>query len=350
MPSAGKLRLVLHLWKNPRDGYFYLRDGQRRRSLKTQDPEHAELLFNAASSLSLEDQVATLGGKVRKSLERFRDEYLASRKGYSPDTLRADRMAFDRAIAFFGKDRLLHTIRPDHVQDLRVNLLRGVAEGSVKTWFGHLSAAFSLAAELGYIRKSPFLQRKRGPYGTMHESKKERPIPPYVTFEMLEEIEAAAKDCDFKRMIRVYWLSGMRRRELVRMKEKQVGEKDILIIGKGAKKRTFPLTGELRTMLPLTGKPEAYVFPRWRDANTVTRYFRRAADLAGYRDVDLHHLRHAFSTRAAMAGVTADARMALMGHSNKEMSERYTHVTAEHLREMLTRLGDTTEIQKEKAG
>ena len=98
-------------------------------------------------------------------------------------------------------------------------------------------------------------------------------------------------------------------------------------------------------MLRLTGKPEAYVFPRWRDANTITRMFRRAADLAGYRDVDLHHLRHAFSTRAAMAGGTTDARMALMGHSNKEMAERYTHVTEAHLREMLARLDDTSMTQ-----
>lgn len=350
MPSAGKLRLVLHLWKNPRDGYFYLRDGQRRRSLKTQDPEHAELLFNAASSLSLEDQVATLGGKVRKPLGKFRDEYLAARKGYSPDTLRADRMAFDRAIAFFGKDRLLHTIRPDHVQDLRVNLLRGVAEGSVKTWFGHLSAAFSLAAELGYIRKSPFLKRKRGPYGTMHESAKERETPRYITPEILEEIITAAEDDDFGRMLRVYWMTGMRRRELVRMKWEQVGPGDLKIIGKGRKPRTFPLSPEILALLGGRGKPKECLFPRWRSADTVTRYFRRAADLAGHRDLDLHHLRHAFSTRMAMAGITADARMSLLGWSTKEMADRYTHVTAEHLREMLAKLGDTAEIQKEKAG
>jgi site-specific recombinase XerD len=73
--------------------------------------------------------------------------------------------------------------------------------------------------------------------------------------------------------------------------------------------------------------------------------FRNAADLAGHRDLDLHHLRHAFSTRMAMAGIHADARMALMGHSTKEMSDRYTHVTGEHLREMLARLGDTSMTQ-----
>lgn len=345
MPSAGKLRFVLHLWKNPRDGYFYLRDGQRRRSLKTQDPDHANLLFNAASSLSLEDQIATLGGKVRKPLEKFRDEYLASRKGYSPDTLRADKMAFARAIAFFGKDRLLHTIRPDHVQDLRVNLLKGVAEGSVKTWFGHLSAAFSLAAELGYLRKNPFPKRRRKPYGTMHETAKEKPIPGYISAGILGEIIVKAEDTDFDRMLRVYWLTGMRRRELVRMKEKQVGKDDILIIGKGNKKRTFPLNDELRGLLLLQGKPEAYVFPRWRNADTVSRYFRTAADLAGYPDADLHHLRHAFSTRMAMAGVDADSRMRLLGWTTKEMADRYTHVTGEHLRAMLALLGDTSMTQ-----
>jgi integrase len=335
MPCAGKLRLVLHLWKNPRDGYFYLRDGQRRRSLNTQDPDRAELLFNAASSLSLEDQVATLGGKVRKPLERFRDEYLASRKGYSPDTLRADRMAFDRAIAFFGKDRLLHTIRPDHVQDLRVDLLRGVAEGSVKTWFGHLSAAFSLAAELGYLRKNPFPKRRRRPYGTMHESAKEPETPRYITPEILEEIITGAADEDFGRILRVYWMTGMRRRELVRMKWEQVGTDDLKIIGKGRKHRTFPLSPEILALLGARGKPKEYVFPLWRDANTITRRFRVAAIAAGFPDVSPHKLRHSFATRLAMAGLGEDVRMPLMGHSTKEMSRHYTHVTQEHLRTAL---------------
>jgi integrase len=320
-----------------KNGSWYVQvDRNHKRALGTKDPEEAVLAFNLFQSNLLKEKIRILDEGKRISLKIFRDKYSKSRKGYSPDTLRADEQAFKNLVAGFGESVTLLSITPERIAEWRENLLRRVSQGSVKTWIAHLRAAFAVAIEWGYIRKNPFVGKRRGPYGTMHETGKKEIAPPrYVSPEDFEKILEHEPREDWRRAFRIYFLTGMRRRELVRMKWNQVTEDTLVIIGKGGKTRYFPLSKKIRALLGDPGKPEGYVFPLWRDANTITRRFRAAAIAAGMPDVSPHTLRHAFATRLAMAGLGEDVRMPLMGHSTKAMAELYTSVTQEYLRTAL---------------
>jgi integrase len=320
-----------------KNGSWYVQvDRNHKRTLGTKDPEEAVLAFNLFQSNLLKEKIRVLDEGKRVSLKIFRNKYEKSRKGYSPDTIRADAQAFKNLVAGFGEGALLLSITPERIAEWKESLLLRVGSGSIKTWSSHLRAAFAVAIEWGYIRRNPFVGKRRGPYGTMHETGKKEIAPPrYVSPEDFEKILEHEPREDWRRAFQVYFQTGMRRRELVRMKWKQVTGDTLVIIGKGGKTRYFPLSKEIRALLGDPGKPGGYIFPLWRDANTITRRFRAAAIAAGMPDVSPHTLRHAFATRLAMAGLGEDVRMPLMGHSTKAMAAHYTHVTQEHLRTAL---------------
>ena len=50
---------------------------------------------------------------------------------------------------------------------------------------------------------------------------------------------------------------------------------------------------------------------------------------AGIQDLTFHDLRHTFASRLREAGVDAITRRDLLGHSTVEMSDDYTHSSAE---------------------
>src|SRR3990170_892678 len=107
---------MLHLWRNPRDGYFYLRNGQRRRTLGTKDPDTAHKLFKAAEKAALNGRLLTLEGRSRTTLEHLRDRYLATRGDKAADTIAADKNSFRKAVGHFGGTTLLSSIKREQVR------------------------------------------------------------------------------------------------------------------------------------------------------------------------------------------------------------------------------------------
>ena len=77
--------------------------------------------------------------------------------------------------------------------------------------------------------------------------------------------------------------------------------------------------------------------------NTAWQLARRAAKLP---DVRVHDLRHTFGTRLRAAGVTAEDRAALLGHSLRTMPEHYASADIGRLvglaNRVLDRVGTTT--------
>ena len=55
----------------------------------------------------------------------------------------------------------------------------------------------------------------------------------------------------------------------------------------------------------------------------------------GWKDLTVHSLRHTFSTRADKFGIGAFAQKALLGHAKLSMTDRYTHLSKETLKDSL---------------
>jgi integrase len=80
-------------------------------------------------------------------------------------------------------------------------------------------------------------------------------------------------------------------------------------------------------------EPDAFLFPRKRPGSFMWEF--RAKVGFHFR---FHDLRHTFSTRLMEAGAEQRLRAAALGHTWITTTDRYDHVTVDHLRPYIERM------------
>lgn len=113
-------------------------------------------------------------------------------------------------------------------------------------------------------------------------------------------------------------------------------------------RRPIPLRGRaLEELLALAERhagaaPDDHVF-RHIDGTAPFQYgraWRAARAAAGIKDLRFHDLRHLAASELAMAGTSSRELQHLLGHSNANMTARYSHFTVERTLELGDRLSD----------
>jgi len=69
----------------------------------------------------------------------------------------------------------------------------------------------------------------------------------------------------------------------------------------------------------------------------VQRAFRKVLKKAGIDDFRFHDLRHTFASSLVQSGVDMYAVQKLLGHRDSRMTQRYSHLSVEYLREAISR-------------
>jgi integrase len=94
------------------------------------------------------------------------------------------------------------------------------------------------------------------------------------------------------------------------------------------------------------------VFPSPRTGerlNDIKKSFRRAVIEAGLEDFRFHDLRHTAATRMADSGADAFTLAKILGHSNIQMTARYTHATDSAIRRAVENLDDSVQFSNHMA-
>jgi integrase/recombinase XerC len=153
-------------------------------------------------------------------------------------------------------------------------------------------------------------------------------------------------------ILELLYASGLRVRELVGLNDENVDmpQQLVRVFGKGRKQRIVPfgevaarsLTGYIseRDRLGLAqpdddGHTPVFVSVRGHrlSARDVQRLVERVRmRLPSGRRLTPHTLRHTFATHLLERGADLRAIQELLGHSSLATTEKYTHVTLEHLR------------------
>ena len=162
----------------------------------------------------------------------------------------------------------------------------------------------------------------------------------------------ALKDLRDRAILELLYASGLRVRELVGLNDENVdlGQQLVRVFGKGRKQRIVPF-GEYagRALAEYLGErdrlvlasPEASghtpVFVSLRGRRLNARDVQRLVEktrlrLPSGRRLTAHTLRHTFATHLLERGADLRAIQELLGHASLATTQKYTHVTLEHLR------------------
>ena len=178
-------------------------------------------------------------------------------------------------------------------------------------------------------------------------------LPVYLTKEevdrLLDVIPLTNKNhIRNKAMVEIMYCSGLRVSELCSLKMKQVNvnERIITVLGKGKKERSIPIReeslkylllyiNEVRNKLKLI-VDKSYVFLNLKGKKISRQYFfieiRKYAKMAGIeKEIHPHSLRHSFATHLLENGADLRVVQELLGHTNIETTQIYTHLTNEKI-------------------
>jgi integrase/recombinase XerC len=289
--------------------------------------------------------------KLDDALERFM-AHLANERRASPNTVSAYRRDI-LALAAFVKDKRGENAA---VADVDVYVLRG--------WLGTLSrvvTASSVARKIAAVRTWMRFLRKRGlidksPADELSSPKVRRPLPTFLSVDAAAQVmEAPDTETTLgkrdRAVLELLYGSGLRVSELAAL---AIGDLDLpgasaRVLGKGSKERLVPLgrksiaaihdwlavRGELAH--PKTGAldPSAlFVSARGARLNVraVQLLVQRFGALgAGRADLHPHALRHTAATHLLDGGADLRAIQEFLGHASLSTTQRYTHVSMEHL-------------------
>ena len=235
---------------------------------------------------------------------------------------------------------------------------------ALRGWLGTLArthAPSSVARHVAAARTWMRWMQKRGivktnPADELASPKVRRPLPTFLSVDAVAQVVEAPvggepTELRDRAVLELLYGSGLRVSELATL---DLGDVDLAggsarVLGKGSKERMVPLGGKsiaaLRAYLeeraafrhPKTGAqdPRA-LFLSTRGARLGVRAIQTLVQKygalgAGRADLHPHALRHTCATHLLDGGADLRAIQELLGHSSLSTTQRYTHVSMDHL-------------------
>ena len=275
------------------------------------------------------------------SVAQFLD-YLDHERGASPHTLRGYATDLAEFRTFLARQGVRELARADS-RAIRAWLAwlhdRKLAKSSIARKLATVRSCFKFLARRGAVElnparqvRSPKLPKRLPSFLPKDESKDLLDLEP-------ERSEAGLRD---RALLELLYASGLRVAECCSLDRDDVDRQQgtVRVMGKGGKERVVPAGDAalqaVDAWLAVRGEERGPLFTNSRGGRLTTRSVHRIvksrARAAGIdRRVTPHTLRHSFATH--MLGEGADLRLIqeLLGHSRLSTTQRYTHVSPEHL-------------------
>ena len=270
-------------------------------------------------------------------------QYLAAERGASAHTLRSYAADLAELQGFLRAARVTDLTAADP-RALRAYLAwlsgRGLAKSSIARKLAAARSCYRFLARRGWVEVNPARQ--------VTSPRLPRRLPSFLPKDESKDLfdgprdDSAAGRRD-RALLELLYASGLRVAECCGLDREDLDRHHgtVRVLGKGGKERVVPvgdaaleaIDAYLAARRGGTGGP---LFQNARGGRLTTRsvhrIVRRRARAAGLtRRVTPHTLRHTFATH--LLGEGADLRLIqeLLGHSRLSTTQRYTHVSPEHL-------------------
>jgi integrase/recombinase XerC len=287
---------------------------------------------------------------VQAHIQSFLD-YLQYEKRYSPHTLLSyqnDLEQFaDYALKQYERDDIVHTSHIE-IRSWIVSMMeQKITARSINRKISALKSFFKYMMRKGEISKSPLAK--------VLNPKTGKRLPVFVEKAGIEKL---LHDIEFpegfegvrdKMVIELLYGTGMRRSELINLKETDIDSwnSQVKVLGKGNKERIIPLHPDLKDSLAnyLNEKKKAFesaanavlVGDKGKKMQPGEVYSIVKKYLNEVTTIDKrspHVLRHTFATHLMNNGADINAVKELLGHSSLAATQVYTHNTIDKLKEI----------------
>ena len=277
--------------------------------------------------------------------------FLQYEKRYSEKTLIAYKTDLQQFIDFLQfQYQLNNPVEASHlfIRSFIITLIdKGVTPRSVNRKISTLKSFYKFLKKRQVINKNPMLK--------VVSPKTSKRLPVYVEGNAMQNLlghDYFTNDFEGQRdklIIELFYNAGIRRAELINLKEADVSisQKTLKVIGKGNKERLIPFSGELAAiiqqyiafrnevadgtvnnlLLTKTGKAlnETLVYKKVKHyLSLVTTLDKRSP----------HVLRHTFATHLTNQGAELNAVKELLGHSSLAATQIYTHNNIQKLKDI----------------
>lgn len=295
-------------------------------------------------------------------------KYLQFEKRYSPHTISAYRSDLDQFFNYLKKQNLKidspASITHFQIRNWIVALLQGevnqkskkatknttekLTTRSVNRKLSTLKTYFRFLVKRGIIDQNP-MQKIASP-------KSEKKLPQFLSKQQMQSIFQEIEQTDgyagilAQIVFQLLYATGIRRAELIGLTNNQVNLKEqyIRVIGKGNKERIIPIAPGLADTLHI------YIAAKEKHIETSTsdRFLQSSKGKALYpvlvnrivnqyvgkvstmKHKSPHLLRHTFASLLLNNGAPLNAIKDLLGHSNLQATQIYTHTSIKKLKEV----------------
>ena len=286
-------------------------------------------------------------------------ESLVTEKGYSDHTCRAYRKDLNDFFAFVADYRRLRKHSQEQSLAVYFKQIDGIMIRGYLGFLHRKNKKTTIARKLSAIRSFFRYLEKRGhisenPAQHVMTPKQDKTIPVYLSvdemFRLLDSIQAdTAMDLRNRAIFETLYSSGIRVSELTQMNLADVDFESavIRVIGKGNQQRMIPLGQKALTAIKAyrqklqkkSGSEAAAGGPLFLNrfnkrltSRSVARILQQLVTAAGLlTPVSPHALRHTFATHMLDAGADLRAVQELLGHKSLSTTQKYTHVSIDHL-------------------
>lgn len=290
---------------------------------------------------------------MEQSIQLF-TRWLATEKGYSQHTISGYRHDLLEFAASLGKDKGIGTVTPATIRSFVVSLHRTNGAATVSRKLSALRTFFRYMLREKILEIDPLVGITGPKIG--------RSIPVFLTvdetfllLDMPQEQDTfMARDAA---ILELLYSTGMRVSELVSrdMADLDFAEEVLRVRGKGNKERLVPVgrpaIEAVRGWLPQREQllaeravrgntvDKAPLFLNGRGGRLTSRSVERMVRAYGERAgisqiVTPHALRHSFATHLLEMGADLRSVQELLGHASLSTTQRYTHLTLDHLTEV----------------
>ena len=196
-----------------------------------------------------------------------------------------------------------------------------------------------------YILKNPKLMED------IKSQKTAEKIPTYLTTEEIQKLLAAIKNSKHKLMIEIMLTSGLRVSECINLKKQDINDDNTITVraGKGNKDRITIISSSvlqhLKKHMEERKYDSDYILCK-KNGNKLSvklpqKVIKQLALKAGIKkNITPHVLRHSFATHLLHNGTDISYIQTLLGHSQIQTTQIYTHISKEQIKQIKNPFND----------